>query len=418
MSGPSTQPTPAVLAAPRGAEPPRRWLLVIVLGALTMLGPFTMDLYLPAFPAVQRELHTSQGAVQLTLTATAVGMGIGQLLVGPLSDAFGRRRPLLIATALHVVSSTAVAVAPTIAAVFAARLGQGLGAAAGAVVTIAIIRDLFGGYRLVRMLARLALIGGLAPIVAPVLGSQLLLVLSWRGVFAALALYGLTILVLCARMVPETLPGHAVHTGPTETALSRLSAVVHDRVYIGAAVAGSMVFASVITYLSTAPFVFQTSLGLNPQQFGLLFAVNAVGLLVANQVSARLMRVLEPAWILAGVLTLLLASGIALMVLGANHAGFIGTAIASFAFVSATGFANPCFGILTLKNHHGRAGTAAALSGFANSVVGGLISPLPGLLGGGTALTLGVVICTAMIIALASLWIILRPWRVAKLDRG
>ncbi|MEN2739632.1 multidrug effflux MFS transporter [Microbacterium sp. X-17] len=396
----------------------RRWLLVLVLGGLTMLGPFTMDLYLPAFPQVQHDLTTTQAAVQLTLTATAVGMGIGQLLVGPMSDAFGRRRPLLIATALHVFSSLVVAISPTIAIVSLARLGQGLGAAASAVVTVAMIRDLFGGYRLVRMLARIALISGLAPIIAPVIGSQLLLVISWRGVFAALAVYGLAILIFCVLVVPETLPARSENTAENGTMLSRLRAVLRDRAFVGAAVAGSMIFASIVTYLSTSPFVFQTSLGLDPQEFGVLFAVNAVGLLIATQLSARLMRVLEPAWMLASALAIMLASGLALVVLDTNHSGLPGVAVASFVFVSTTGFANPCISILALKDHHGRAGTAAAITGFANSVIGGLISPLPGVLGGGTAQSLGGVICAGMMIALLALFFVLRPWRVAALDRS
>lgn len=382
-----------------------------------MLGPFTMDLYLPAFPSVQHDLATSQGAVQLTLTATAIGMGIGQLVVGPLSDALGRRRPLLSATALHVVSSIAVALAPTIDVVTAARLGQGLGAAASAVVATAMVRDLFGGIRLVRVLAQIALIGGLAPIVAPVLGSQLLLLISWRGVFGVLAAYGVAILVLCTAIVPETLPAQTSRSVVGETAVARVRAVLHDRVFVGAAVSGSMVFTAIVTYLSTSPFVFQTSLGLDAQQFGLVFAANAVGLLVSNQVSARLMRVLEPAWILAGALIVLVGSGIALTVLGVSRSGLAGIAVASFVFVSATGLANPCFSILTLKNHQGRSGTASALTGFANSVIGGVVSPLPGLLGGGTALTLGAVISGTSALAVLSLWLVVRPRSVAKLDR-
>ncbi|WP_082518871.1 Bcr/CflA family efflux MFS transporter [Leifsonia sp. Leaf336] len=366
---------------------------------------------------VQHDLSVTQGAVQLTLTATAIGMGVGQLLVGPMSDAFGRRRPLLIATALHVLSSIAVAAAPTVAVVTLARFGQGLGAAASAVVAVAMVRDLFGGYRLVRMLARIGLISGLAPIIAPVIGSQLLLVVSWRGVFAALAAYGLVILVVCVLAVPETLAARNERAPENATSLSRLRAVLRDRVFVGAAITGSMIFATVVTYLSTSPFVFQSDLGLTPQEFGALFAVNAVGLLFAAQLSARLMRFLEPAWMLGAALAVLLVSGSALVILGVSHAGFPGIAAASFVFVSTTGFANPCVGVLTLKDHHGRAGTAAAITGFANSVIGGLISPLPGVLGGATALSLGVVVCAGAVVALLALFLVLHPRRVPKLDR-
>jgi MFS transporter, DHA1 family, multidrug resistance protein len=417
---PARRPPPntgLIISAARDLTPHRRWLLVVVLGGLTMLGPFTMDLYLPAFPQVEHDLATSPAAVQFTLTATAIGMGVGQLIVGPLSDALGRRRPLLIATGLHVVSSIAVAIAPTVAIVCVARFGQGLGAAASGVVTAAMIRDLFGGYRLVRMLANIALIGGLAPILAPVLGSQLLLVISWRGVFALLAGFGAVILIVCAFVVEETLPARTGEAGHPETARTRLAGVLRDRVFVGTAIAGSMIFASIVTYISASPFVFQTSLGLDPQQFGLVYAVNSVGLLLATQVSARLMRVLEPAWMLAGALVVLLLGGVALILAHATGSGLLGTSIASFVFVAATGFANPCVSILTLANHHGRAGTAAALTGFANSIIGGLISPLPSLLGGATAASLGVVVCAAMVVALVSVGFVLKPWSVARLAR-
>jgi DHA1 family bicyclomycin/chloramphenicol resistance-like MFS transporter len=293
-----------------------------------------------------------------------------------------------------------------------------LGAAASAVVTVAMIRDLFGGYRLVRMLARIGLIGGLAPIVAPVIGSQLLLVVSWRGVFAALAAYGLVILILCVLAIPETLPGRSERAPENATSLSRLRAVLRDPVFVGTAIVGSMIFASVITYLSTSPFVFQSNLGLNPQGFGALFAVNAAGLLIAAQASARLMRFLEPAWLLASALAVLLVSGSALVILDRSHAGFLGIAVASFVFVSTTGFANPCVGVLSLKDHRGRAGTAAAITGFTNSVIGGLISPLPGLLGGGAAFSLGIVVSASMVVALLALFLVVRPWHVAALDRS
>jgi DHA1 family bicyclomycin/chloramphenicol resistance-like MFS transporter len=382
-----------------------------------MLGPFTMDLYLPAFPEVQHDLAASQAGVQFTLTATAIGMGVGQILVGPLSDALGRRLPLLLATGLHVVASCAVAFAPGIAIVSVARFGQGLGAAAGAVVTVAIIRDLFGGYRLVRMLASIAMIGGLAPIIAPVLGSQLLLVMLWRGVFWLLAGFGLAIVIACALVVPETLPVRVHGESERVTMFARVRVILADRAFVGVAVIAAMVFASVITYLSMSPFLFQDGFGLDAQQFGLLFAVNALGLLGATQVSARLMRWWEPAWMLAGVLTAMLVSGMALILLGLSHAPFLSVATASFVFVSASGFANPCMSVLTLKDHRGRAGTAAAITGFANSIVGGAVSPLPGLLGGARAASLGIVVLAAMIVAMLALWLVLRPWTVSRLSR-
>ena len=159
----------------------QRLVYVLVLGALTALGPFTIDLYLPAFPVLQSELGVSAAAVQLTLTGTMIGFGFGQLIVGPWSDKVGRRLPLILATGLHIAASVAAALAPDITWLLVFRLLQGFGAAAGGVVAMAMVRDLFGGKPLVRMLSRLALVNGLAPVLAPVIGSQMLAIMDWRG---------------------------------------------------------------------------------------------------------------------------------------------------------------------------------------------------------------------------------------------
>ena len=184
----------------------QRFKYIVILGALAALGPFTIDLYLPAFPNVAEDLNASDAAIQITLTATLVGFALGQLIVGPLADAFGRRRPLLIATGVHVIASLAVAFAPTIELVTIGRVFQGIGAAGSGVVAMAIVRDLFAGQRLIRMLSRLALVWGLAPVLAPVIGSQLLRIVDWRGIFIVLAGFGLAMVIVAAFFMIETLP--------------------------------------------------------------------------------------------------------------------------------------------------------------------------------------------------------------------
>ena len=203
-SNPATAP---IVLHPGDAIPHRRRVLYIVLlGALTALGPFTIDLYLPAFPVLEADFQTTAAAIQLTLTGTMIGFALGQLIVGPLSDKVGRRVPLLSVTALHVAASVAAALAPTLELLSAARVLQGAGAAAGGVVAAAIVRDLFGGRRLVVMLSRLALVSGVAPVLAPLVGSALLLVMPWRGIFVVLAVYGAVMLVSAIVFLPETLP--------------------------------------------------------------------------------------------------------------------------------------------------------------------------------------------------------------------
>ncbi len=233
----------------------RRFVYVVVLGALVALGPFTIDLYLPAFPRVASEFGVPDSDIQLTLTATSIGFGLGQLLVGPLSDRVGRRVPLLLATTLHVIASIAVALAPSVPVLIALRLVQGVGAAGGGVVAMAVVRDLFGGQPLVMMLSRLALVSGVAPVLAPVIGSQLLAVLDWRGVFWCLAGFGALVLLAAALLIRETLPPARRRMRGHSTVGERYRALFTDRIFVGALIIGGMTFAGVFTYLSSSPFI-------------------------------------------------------------------------------------------------------------------------------------------------------------------
>ena len=404
--------TAGLLAVVRG-RPLYPVVFVVLLGALTSLGPFTMDLYLPAFPMVAADLHTSAAMVQVTLTATAVGLGIGQIIVGPLSDATGRRIPLMSATALHIVCSALIVVAPTVELVVLARFGQGCGAAAGAVVASAMVRDVFGGLRLVRIGARIALVNGAAPIIAPVIGSQLLLVTTWRGVFAILAVFGLAVLIASAVLLPETRP-RARRIESTTTARARIRLLLGDRVYVGTVLVSSMMFAAIVSYLSTSPFIFQEEFGLSAQKFGMLFAVCAIGLLIATQLAARLMRRFQPAMLLGAALPLLLVTGLGFAVVAITGGGWMWALLAGFALVALHGFANPCMGVLILADHPNESGTAVALSGLVNSVVGGSLSLLPTFIGVGM-LSLGITVAVVATIAMIFLWLVVRPRQVPPL---
>ena len=395
----------------------QRAVYVIVLGALTALGPFTIDLYLPAFPKIETDLAVSTAAIQLTLTATTIGFAFGQLLVGPWSDTVGRRLPLILATTLHVAASIGVAVAPDITWLMAFRVLQGFGAAAGVVVATATVRDLFGGYPLVRMLSRLALVSGLAPIAAPVIGSQLLLVMPWRGLFIVLAAYGVIIVVAASLFIVETLPparradpGHATIRG-------RYRVLFADRVFIGVAIIGGMSFSGLFAYLSASPFLFQDVYGLDPQGYGLLFAINSIGVVAGVQISSRLAKRIAPQWILSVSTAVLLGSAIAIIVLDLAGAGFVGTVVPLWFFITACGFGFPMVQALALTNHGKEAGTAASLLGAMNFGLAGLISPIVGLFGISSAVPMGAVMAATATVAIASLWLIVRPRTVPALAR-
>ncbi|MET4157210.1 multidrug effflux MFS transporter [Agromyces sp. PvR057] len=395
----------------------QRLVYVLVLGALTALGPFTIDLYLPAFPVLQDELGVSAAAVQLTLTGTMIGFGLGQLIVGPWSDKVGRRLPLILATMLHIAASVGAAFAPDIVWLSVFRLLQGFGAAAGGVVAMAMVRDLFGGKPLVRMLSRLALVNGLAPVLAPVIGSQLLNVMDWRGIFVVLAVYGLVVVLAVSFLIVETLPAARRHVAGHSTLRDRYAALFRDRVYLGAAIIGGMTFTGLFGYLSTSSFLFQEVYAFSAQQYGLLFAVNSVGVIIGVQTSSRLMRgSVAPQWILAIATVVHLAMAVAIMVLDSSGAGFWGTAIPLWIYILACGFSFPAVQVLALAHHGAEAGTAASLLGALNFGLAGLISPLIGLMGVGSAVPMAIVQVGAALIAIGALWLLVRPKTVPPLS--
>lgn len=396
----------------------RRVVYIILLGALTALGPFTIDLYLPAFPVLQQDFQTTAAAIQLTLTGTMIGFALGQLIVGPLSDKVGRRRPLLAVTALHVIASIGAALAPDLTLLAIARVLMGMGAAAGGVVAMAIVRDLFGGRRLVVMLSRLALVSGVAPVIAPLIGSALLAVMPWRGIFVVLAVYGAVMLVSAIALVPETLPKARRGANGGATVLQRYRSVFSDRVFIGVLIIGGMTFSGLFSYLSSSSFLFQEGYGFDAQQYGMLFAVNSLGVVLGVQTASRLAARFGPQWVLAfSTATLVLASA-AIIVFDQLGLGLWPTMVALFVFMTACGFTFPCVQVLALDRHGKAAGTAASIIGASNFGVAGLISPIVGWIArdaGITATTMASVMVGCAVIGCLSLWLIVRPRTVQRL---
>jgi len=397
---------------------PQRLIYVLVLGALTALGPFTIDLYLPAFPTLESELGVSAAAIQLTLTGTMIGFGFGQLVVGPWSDRVGRRLPLLLATGFHILASVGAALSQDIVWLGVFRVLMGFGAAAGAVVALAMVRDLFGGKPLVRMLSRLALVSGLAPVLAPVIGSQLLLVMSWRGIFWVLAGYGVVVVVAVAFLIVETLPTGERQVSGHSTLAQRYRAVLGDRTFVGVAIIGAMTFTGLFSYLSASPFLFQQVYSFSPQQYGVLFAVNSLGIVAGVQLSSALMHRFNvaPQWIIAVSTLVLLTAATAILVLDRAGAGLWGTLVPLWVFIAACGFTFPSVQVIALNAHGHEAGTAASLLGAANFGVAGLISPIVGLLGVGTAVPMSAVMGVTAVVSIVVLWTLVRPRSLGTLD--
>ena len=388
--------------------------LALVLGAFVALGPLTIDMYLPALPAIRDELGTTSATVQLTLTGTLVGLALGQLVIGPLSDAFGRLRPLMYGTALHVGASLLVLVAPGIAVLGVLRVLQGVGTAAAAVVALAIVRDLFEGRAAATMLSRLFLVMGVAPVLAPTIGGGLLEFTSWRGVFAVLALYGVLVLALGAFGLRETLPPARRRPSGIRSTLTTYGALLRDRTYVGLILVAGLTMAALFTYVSGSSFVYQRQFGLDEQQFGLLFGAGAFWLIAATQLNPLLLRWWSPAQVLvAGTIGGVAAGTVLVLLAATSTGGLFGVAVPLWAVLFAAGLALPNAPALALAAYGESAGAAAALLGAVQFGVGAVVSPLVGLLGN-DALAMGAVIVAALLLAVVVLGTVVRPWQLPE----
>ena len=410
------EPAPAPLSEPAevpAPERPRAGRLALILGAFVALGPLTIDMYLPALPTITSQLGTTSSAVQLTLTGTLLGLGLGQLVLGPLSDALGRRRPLLAGTALHVLASLLVLVAPNVAVLGALRLLQGAGAAAGAVIAVAVVRDLYDGRAAATMLSRLFLILGAAPVLAPTIGGEILQFTSWRGVFALLAAYGVLLLVVGALALPETLPAERRRSSGLVGTLRSYRELLRDRSYVGLVLVAGLTMAGLFSYVSGSAFVYQGEYGLDQQQFGFLFGAGAFWLIAATQLNPLVLRRFEPHQVLVAGTVVGAVAGGALVALAGTGTGGLPAVVASlWTMLFACGFALPNAPALALSRHGDAAGTAAALLGAIQFGVGALVSPVVGLLGN-DAVAIGTVVVTSFALALLVLGMVVRTGRLS-----
>lgn len=375
--------------------------LIVLLGALSAFAPLSIDMYLPALPELRRELTASASQAQLTLSACLIGLAFGQLLAGPVSDIFGRRRPLLVGVAAYGAGSLLCAVAPSIPLLVTFRFVQGFAGAAGIVIARAIVRDLHSGPALARFFSVLMLVSGSAPILAPILGAQLLRFTTWRGVFVVLALIGFVLFIASAVGLAETAPVRTRQSGALRATFATFRRLFADRGFVRYALSGGLAIAAMFAYIAGSPFVLQEIYGVSEQRFSLMFGTNALGIVLVSQINARLVGRVAPERLLRVGLTSIATGGLVLLgIVWTDRLGLVGVLPALFVVVASLGLVLPNTAALALAGHARVAGTASAVLGMLQYAVGALSAPLVGLGGSKTALPMALVIATAGVLAI------------------
>ncbi|MDG4663824.1 multidrug effflux MFS transporter [Mycobacterium sp. 236(2023)] len=388
-------------ASPRPDTAPRITTgLLVTLALLSAVAPFATDLYLPAFPAMVDDLHTSPTNVQLTLTAFLIGLAAGQLIFGPLSDRFGRVKPLVVGAAVCVAASLVAVIAPTIEVLIAARLAQGLTGAAGMVIGRAIISDLATGRAAARAFSLMMIVGGVAPIAAPLAGGFLVGPLGWRGSLAVILALVVAMLVAALVVIRET------HTEERRARLRDEKATAGSplrdltrRTYVGNLLAFGFAFAVMMAYISASPFIYQTMMGLSSAEYGAMFGVNAFGLLLMSALSARLTRQREPRAVAAVGLAAILAASVAVLLLAVSGAAAGWLALPLFVAVAGMGLVFGNTTALALSSAPRAAGAASAVLGATQFLLAAAVSPLVSLGGEHSAAPLGIVMVCAATVA-------------------
>lgn len=407
MRGPGTSITRGS-GPPHGehAPPPTRGRIAL-LAALSGFGPLSTDMYLPGLPSVAGQLHVSASAGQLTITTCVLGLGLGQLFAGPWSDALGRRTPLLLGVGAYAAASLACAIAPSIAVLALVRLMQGMAGGAGIVIARAIVRDLSHGAVAARIFGLLTGITGITPVIAPLIGGQVLLVTSWRGIFVVLAGLGALLLACSAVSLPETLAPGERESGELASIVGRFGELLRNPAYRSYAASFALTFGALFAYIAGSSFVLEDVYGLSPQLFSVVFAANSSAIILFSLLAARLMAHTAPPVLLRRGLFAVCAAGIGALVACLVHAP-LGWLLASFVVLAgANGMTMPTATASAMAVEGGSRGAASALLGLGQFTLGAAVAPLVGIAGRHTALPMAVAMAAAGSAALlVNLWLV------------
>lgn len=380
-----------------GFVPPRQ---LVILGGVTALGPLSIDFYLPGFPELARALNSSEAAVQLTLSACVVGLAIGQPLAGPASDAVGRRLPIVLGLLCWSIASLACALAPSIATLIALRFAQGLAGSVGIVVARAALRDHSSGDSLTRSLARLMLVTGTVPVLAPTVGGLFLQVTDWRGLFLVLGLVGVVVTGMVLVVFRETLPPERRTVGAFRQAVDSHRLLLRDTRFLRAALVTALAFAALFAYVSSASFVLRQGYGLSATEFGIQFGLNSAALVGGAQLGARIAQRAPAVAVLTAALAVAATAGLTLLLAASTGAlGLAGVMLPLMVAVGGIGAAMPLATTVALDPHPERAGAASGLLGALQFTVGSAVAPITGMVGASSAVPLGVVLIVCLGVA-------------------
>ncbi len=391
--------------------------MLSVLGALVAFAPLSIDMYLAALPDIAREFADTAGAAQYTLAAYFIGMALGQSFYGPVADRYGRKPPLYCGLVLYALASVGCALAPTIQSLLVCRFLQALGGCAGMVIPLAIVRDLYGPQATARVMSRLMLVMGVAPILAPLVGAQLLGDWGWRAIFWALAGCAAFALAAVRFGLAETLPTRPAQSISLRFVLDAYAGLLADRRYLGFALAGSFATAGMFAYIAGSSAVLIGLQGLSPQAYGWVFGANAFGLIAASQINHRLLRTRNPDGVLTGALTAMAMLGLVLALAAycrpPQPISLVALLLPLFGFIAVLGFINPNTAAGAMADHGTRAGSAAALMGTLRFALATLVGAVVGLFDNGSAQAMGAVMAVCGVAALLAYRLLVVRGRVS-----
>jgi DHA1 family bicyclomycin/chloramphenicol resistance-like MFS transporter len=391
---------------------------ILLLGLAMGLIPFAIDPVLPSFPLIGDHYQVDNAVVQWTLTGLSIGLALGQVFVGPLSDSLGRRRPMLISVALFALAELACYFAPNFETFLFLRVLVGIGASGASVIGFAVMRDLYAGESLIHFMGRVFLIQGAFPIIGPFVGSQLLNIMGWKDIFFVFGLFGLILLVGLYLMLIETLHGDDRRSKGFEGMAGRFRAVLRDRIYLGLLLMSLLQHTGLFTYLNTFTFITQTGYGLTALDFGLLMTFNSIASWAGAQVGAWLSRKITAQWALISSIGLVLVATISLIISGITHAPLIFVGVGFGLYMFAFGATIAPLNGLALNKHGEEAGTAASLLGLMNFLMPAVATVLYNQLRTDSSLDAGVMMTTLYVAGLASVLFISRPKSIATIAKN